>query len=54
MGTLTKRGMRDKLIVLKDTAKFLAPWGKYNRGRQMLWQAIMRQITGGYNPRRWL
>jgi flavin-dependent dehydrogenase len=54
MGTLAKRGMRDKLIVLKDTAKVLAPWGKYNWGRQMLWQAITRQITGGYNPRRWL
>lgn len=54
MGALANRGMRDKLIVLKDTVKFLAPWGKYNWGRQMLWQAITRQITGGYNPRRWL
>ncbi len=54
MGTLARRGLRDKLIVLRDTAKFLAPWGKYNWGRQMLWQAITRQLTGGYNPRRWL
>ncbi len=54
MGALAKRSLKDKLIVLKDTAKFLAPWGKYNWGRQMLWQAIRRQVTGGYNPRRWL
>lgn len=54
MGALAKRSRRDKLIVLKDVVKFLAPWGKYNWGRQMLWQAIIRQITGGYNPRRWL
>jgi flavin-dependent dehydrogenase len=54
MGALAKRSRRDKLIVLKDVVKFLAPWGKYNWGRQMLWQAITRQITGGYNPRRWL
>lgn len=54
MGALAKRSRREKLIVLKDTAKFLAPWGKYKWGRQMLWQAITRQLTGGYNPRRWL
>ncbi|MDA8101072.1 MAG: NAD(P)/FAD-dependent oxidoreductase [Nitrospiraceae bacterium] len=54
MGTLAKRSLNEKLIVLRDVAKFLAPWGKYNWGRQMLWQAITRQITGGYNPRRWL
>lgn len=54
MGALAQRGLRDKLIVLKDTVKFLVPWGKYNWGRQMLWQAITRQLTGGYNRRRWL
>jgi len=54
MGTLARRGLRDKLIVLKDTVKFLAPWGKYKWGRQMLWQAITRQVTGGYNHRQWL
>ena len=54
MGALAQRGLRDKLIVLKDTVKFLVPWGKYNWGRQMLWQAIRRQLTGGYNRRRWL
>jgi flavin-dependent dehydrogenase len=54
MGTLAKRSRKEKLIVLKDVVKFLAPWGKYNWGRQMLWQAITRQMTGGYNPRRWL
>jgi flavin-dependent dehydrogenase len=54
MRALAKRGLRDKLVVLRDTVKFLVPWGKYNWGRQMLWQAITRQLTGGYNRRRWL
>jgi hypothetical protein len=45
---------QEKLVVLKDVVKFLKPWGKYNWGRQMLWQAVTRQLTGGYNPRRWL
>jgi flavin-dependent dehydrogenase len=54
MGALAKRGLRDKLVVLRDTVKFLVPWGKYNWGRQMLWQAITRQLAGGYNRRRWL
>lgn len=54
MGTLACRSMRDKLIVLKDVVKFLYPWGRYNWGRQMLWQAITRHLTGAYNPRRWL
>ncbi|HWR73395.1 MAG TPA: FAD-dependent monooxygenase, partial [Nitrospirota bacterium] len=54
MGTLARRGLREKLIVLKDVARFLAPWGRYAWGRQMLWQAVRRQVTGGYDPKRWL
>ena len=53
MGTLAKRKMSEKLIVLKDVAKFLAPWGRYSWGRQMLWQAARRVLTGDYDPRRW-
>lgn len=54
MAALRSRSAGEKLIVLKDVLKFLRPWGKYNWGRQMLWQAIIRQVTGGYDPRRWL
>ena len=54
MATLRKRSFREKMVVIRDSAKFLYPWGKYNWGRQMLWQAITRQISGAYDPRRWL
>ena len=54
MAALRSRSASEKLIVLKDVLKFLRPWGKYNWGRQMLWQAITRHVTGGYDPRRWL
>jgi flavin-dependent dehydrogenase len=54
MGTLARRTGREKLTVLRDTLKFLYPWGQYNWGRQMLWQAVARQMAGRYNPKRWL
>jgi flavin-dependent dehydrogenase len=54
MEALRKRSLRDKMIVLRDSAEFLYPWGKYNWGKQMLWQALARQVTGAYDPKRWL
>lgn len=54
LGTLGRRSFQEKMIVLRDVIKFLAPWGKYSWGRQMLWQAVRRLVTGNYDPKRWL
>jgi flavin-dependent dehydrogenase len=53
-GTLSALPGRDKRKVVLEILRFLYPWGKYNWGRQMLMQAFLRELRGGYSPSRWL
>jgi len=53
-GALSLLPAREKLRVIAETIRFLYPWGKYNWGRQMLYQGVVRWIKGGYSPSRWL
>ncbi len=45
---------RDKRKVIVEILKFLYPWGEYNWGRQMVMQALIRELRGNYSPSRWL
>ncbi len=53
-GALSKLSGKDKRKVIVELLKFLYPWGEYNWGRQMLMQALLRQLRGYYSPSRWL
>ncbi len=45
-------GKRGKVIL--EIIRFLYPWGKYNWGRQILMQSLLREFRGEYAPSRWL
>jgi len=45
---------RDKRKVIVEIFRFLYPWGQYNWGRQILMQAVLRELRGNYSPSRWL
>ncbi|OGQ58080.1 MAG: hypothetical protein A3J24_06955 [Deltaproteobacteria bacterium RIFCSPLOWO2_02_FULL_53_8] len=51
---LRKLSLRQQGAVLRDLAKFLPIYGRFNWGRQILSQSIRRAITGEYSKGRWL
>lgn len=53
-GALSELPGRQKRKVILEIMRFLYPWGKYNWGRQILWQGLLRALRGGYSPSRWL
>ncbi len=53
-GALSVLPGKDKRKVILEILKFLYPWGEYNWGRQMVTQALLRELRGYYSPSRWL
>lgn len=53
-GALARLPGRDKRKVIMEIIRFLQPWGRYNWGRQMLMQGVLRALHGYYPPSRWL
>jgi len=51
---LRKLSLAKQGAVIKDLAKFLPIYGRFNWGRQILSQSLRRAITGKYSKSRWL
>lgn len=54
MAALKRYSTKERIRIIRDIASFLKPWGRYNWGRQMLWQAAFRQVFDSYSQSRWL
>ena len=54
MGALGKHPVRERLQISRDIISFLKPWGRFRWGRQILWQATVRQFLDAYSPSRWM
>jgi flavin-dependent dehydrogenase len=54
MAALGRHPVNERLQISRDIISFLKPWGRYRWGRQILWQAIVRQALDAYSPSRWL
>jgi len=54
MGALGRHSLNDRLRISRDIISFLKPWGRFKWGRQILGQAVFRQIMDSYSPSRWL
>lgn len=53
MKALKRHTSSEQMRIWKDIVGFLKPWGRYNWGRQILLQAVVRQLINGYTPSRW-
>lgn len=51
---LFKLSVREQAAVVKDIIKFLPIYGRFNWGRQMLFESIRRMIAGEYSKKKWL
>ncbi|MFC1549276.1 FAD-dependent monooxygenase [Nitrospirota bacterium] len=54
MAALGRHTVGERLQITRDIISFLKPWGRYKWGRQILWQALVRQLLDGYSPSRWM
>ena len=54
MDTLKRHSPADRKRIYKDIWAFLKPWARYKWGRQIMGQAVIRQLRDGYSPSRWL
>jgi flavin-dependent dehydrogenase len=45
---------RDRYKVILELLRFIYPWGKYNWGRRILMQSLLRGLRGHYSPSGWL
>lgn len=51
---LFKLSVKEQLLVVRDILKFLPIYGKFNWGRHMLKQSLIRVSKGEYSSSRWL
>jgi flavin-dependent dehydrogenase len=54
MKTLNAHSADERRKIRKDIISFLKPWAGYKWGRQIIKQAIKRQLLGSYSPSSWL
>ena len=54
MAALKQHSPDERKQIKKDIWAFLKPWARYKWGRQIVSQAILRQVLGAYTPSRWL